>query len=100
MRVDPEVMRNALAVVGEPRGVSYWTGTRTRGSLRVGGPGTLWRMIALGLVLLVIGIAVVYLVAEPLAQRLGRLVAVIGVVLLIVGVVLLVADGGGVHVGH
>jgi hypothetical protein len=51
-------------------------------------------MIFLGLVLLIVGLIVSYLVPEPLVARLGQLCAAIGAVLLLVGVVLLALDGG------
>lgn len=54
-------------------------------------------VILIGLILLIVGLAVAYLVPEPMAARLGHLVAAIGAVLLLVGVVLLALDG---HHGH
>lgn len=54
-------------------------------------------MIVLGLVLLVIGVALMLLVPEPMVGQIGRLVAFIGAVLLVVGVVLLALDGHHLH---
>lgn len=54
-------------------------------------------MIVLGLVLLIVGLIVAYLVPEPLVARIGQLCAAIGAVLLLVGVLLLVLDDRGGH---
>jgi len=50
-------------------------------------------MILLGLVLLIVGLIVSYLVPEPLVARIGNLVAAVGAILLLVGVVLLALNG-------
>ena len=49
-------------------------------------------MIGLGLILLIIGLLVMYLVPEPTISTLGKVTAIIGGVLLILGVVLLALD--------
>jgi hypothetical protein len=49
-------------------------------------------MLFLGLLLLLIGLAVVLLIPDLLAKRIGYLLSVIGVVLLVLYVLLIVAD--------
>lgn len=54
-------------------------------------------MVILGLVLLLVGLAVHFLIPDPLAQRIGTFVAVLGAILLLVGIVLLAVDDSSLH---